>query len=379
VAIVERAFLEGIGFRRAGTRLIAPVTRQKGERALTVLRLVATRDATDLVYELTDLPGDQGAFPTPQRGDRDHVALRVGAHEYGEGGGMSISVRAGKLVRSFTMVPLPEHTTALVLHISGPSIGDWDVPLELEPFPAPGDAAYQPIGATTSAHGVTVTLRGMVETQDATALDLQALHEADKVTVTGLGGLRMRDESTALILRDEFGRTFIERFRNDARDQFPDPTGIGDVAIFDPLPDDASELVLEVPAVCFEDYRPTLDVELPIQDPIETRLGDYPIRLLASRETEVQRGGVLMRAVAIDLDLGTLDDPLCVIKPGGVKVDGKFAGMGFGSHGIRRPSPTPLKTIEIFPGEGPMPPRVTLFAATVRARGPWTIRFNRPR
>jgi hypothetical protein len=253
------------------------------------------------------------------------------------------------------------------------------VPLQLEPFPAPDDAAYHLIGATTKIHGVTVTLRGMVETPDATALDLQALHEAEKVTVTGLGGLRMRDESTALVLSDQLGRTYLEHFRNDARDQLPDPTGIGDAALFDALPDDASDLVLEVPTVCFEDYRPTLDVELPVQGPIETLLGDYPIRLLASRESDVLRGGVLMRAIAIDVDLGTLDDLLCVIKPGGVKIDGKFAGMGFGRHGIYGPSPTPLKTIEIFPGEGPTPPRVTLFAATVRARGPWTLRFNRPR
>ncbi len=252
---------------------------QQGERTLTVLQLIATAESTDLVYEVTHLPSDGSSMPMPGggRGGMDRVWLSDGSDKYGPGGGMSISVRSGKLVRTFTLVPMPEGTARVELHVEGTDIGEWNVPLDLAPFPGPDDARYIEIGASDSRHGVTVSVRGAVDRADLTAFDLFALADSPDMRIWGLGGLHMRDATTALVLRDDKGRSFTERFRQDARDQFPDPSGIADVAIFEGLPDDAEHLTIEVPTVCFDDSRPQLDIDLPLGAPIDARLGDYPI------------------------------------------------------------------------------------------------------
>lgn len=371
-----KAFLPGIGFRRAGVRLAAPASVQRGERTLTVNQLIATTDATDLVYEVTNLPGDVSPAPP---GMMDKVVLDDGSAEHGIGGGMHVSVRAGKLVRGFTMVPLPGGLRRVDLKVSGPSIGDWSVPLDLVPFPSDGEESYASVGASDTRHGITVTVRGMVATREFTALDLTVLANEPKVRVDGLGGLQgMRDATTALTLRDQTGRAYLEHFRQDARDQFPDPSGIADVAIFDALGAEAERLSLEVPVICFDDGGPTANIDLPVAAPITVMVGPYPIRVLQSREVEITRGPHKMKAIALDLDDSVSEGDLRVLKPRQVKVDGQLGGYSYGGQGIYAPSPKSLKLIEIHLN-GPEPPKgVTLVGATVQARGPWRIEFARP-
>jgi hypothetical protein len=380
VAVATKTFLPGIGFRRPGTRLAEPVSVQQGERTLTVLRLIATPESTDLIYEVTHLPNDGASMPMPRgaRAGMDRVWLSAGSGKYGPGGGMSISVRPGKLVRTFTLVPVPEGTTRIDLHVDGADIGEWNVPLELVPFPGDDEARYVEIGASDARHGVTVTVRGMVHGAAFTAFDLFALADSPEIRIWGLGGLHMRDATTALVLRDDKGHSFTERFRQDARDQFPDPSGIADVAIFEGLPDDAEHLTIEVPSVCFDDRRPQLEIDLPVQAPIDARLGDYPIRISGGSPETVTRGGRSVAVVALAVELGRVDDEFCVIHPTMAKADGQISGVGWGSDGIYAPSPEPVKTVEVYyQGEAP-PQRITLSGATVRARGPWRIGFARP-
>jgi hypothetical protein len=370
-----RTFLPGIGFRRAGARLAAPVAVQRGERTLTVLQLVATPEATDLIYEVTHLPGD--ASPAPP-GGMDKVVLNDGSADHGIGGGMHISVRMGKLVRGFTMVPLPAGLRRVELRVSGPSIGEWSVPLELGPFPSDAAERYVSVDASDIRHGITVTVRGIVVSRDMTVLDLMVLADRPTVRVDGLGGLAgMRDASTALVLRDQSGRVYPEHFRQDARDQLPDPTGIADVAIFDALEDGADELVLEVPSICFDDQDPRLDVALPVDSPMSAMLGDYPIRVLASRQIEIARMGQRVRAVALDLGLATPESDVRVLKPWQVLADGRPSGYSYGDQGIHGPAPEPLDLIEIHLGGSEPLKQVTLVGATVQARGPWLIPFRR--
>ena len=381
VASATKAFLRGIGFRRPGVLLPAPVSVTRGERTLTVLRLVATPESTDLMYELTHLPNDESPMPMPgrDRGGIDHVWLTDGTEKYGTGGGMSISVREGKLVRTFSLVPIPAGTPRIDLHVDGPSIGEWNVPLELQEFPGPDDPPYIAIGASDTRHGVSVTVRGMVAGANETAFDLIALADTASKHVLGLGGMHMRDASTAITLRDDIGRSFVERFRQDARDQFPDHTGIADVAIFDALPADAQELSIEVPSVCLQDAGGELDIDLPIAAPIDGRLGDHPIRVNSAKQATVTRGGRSVDVIALDVDLGSVDDELCVIHPMMAKADGEMCGIGWGSHGIYAPSPQPTKTVEVYPRGETLPKRITLSGASIRARGPWRVSFPRPR
>lgn len=361
-------------------RLAEPIAVVQGERTLTVLRLVATPEASDLVYELTHLPGDDHAIAMPgHQAGMDRVWLTDGSATYGAAGSMSLAVRTGKLVRSFTLVPMAEGTTHVELHVDGAAIGEWTVPLDLVPFPGPDEAAYAQIGKSDSRHGITVTVRGMVASERETAFDLITLAEAPDTRVWGLGGLHMRDASTAITLGDDKGRSFTERFRQDARDQFPDPTGIADVAIFDALPQDADQLTIEIPSVCFDDSRPTLDIDLPVVSPIEARFGSYPIRITSANPVTVTRGGRAVTVVALEVELGSVDNELCVIHPTRAMADGKMTGAGWGSHGIYAPSPQPTKTVEVYYTGDTPPRRITLIGATIRARGPWRVSFQRPR
>jgi hypothetical protein len=355
-------------------RLAAPVSLERGDRTLTVLQLISTAEATDLIYEITHLSGDMAPGP----GAMDKVVLYDGTADYGIGGGMNISVRAGKLVRTFTMVPLPAGLHRIELRVSGPSIGAWAVPLELVPFPSAADEECVDVGASDTRHGITVTVRGIVASREVTALDLMVLAERPTVRVEGLGGLSgMRDASSALTLRDQTGRVYSELFRQDARDQFPDPSGIADVALFDPLGDDADELVLEVPTICFDDPDPRLEIDLPVDAPIAGMFGSYPVRVLASREVEIARGAHRGQAVALDLDLTATHDGRRVLKPWQVKVDGKPGGYSFGGRGLYAPAPEPLGLIEVHQVGTEPPKRVTLSGATVQARGPWRVQFLR--
>ena len=367
--------MPGIGFRRAGVRLAEPVELRHRERTLTVLQLVSTPEATDLIYEVTHLPADSSP---PPPGSMDKVALTDGTAEYGIGGGMQLSVRQGKLVRGFTMVPLPAGLRGIELKVSGASIGEWSVPLELVPFPSDATERYVSVGASDTRHGITVTVRGIVAGREMTALDLMVLAERPTVRVDGLGGLGgMRDASTALTLRDQHGRTYAEHFRQDARDQLPDPTGIADVAIFDPLSDDGEDLELEVPSIWFDDPDPRLEIDLPVDAPITASLGPYPIRVRASRQIEIARGPHRVQAIALDLDLAGEQNEARVLKPWQVMTDGEPGGYSFGGRGIHGPAPEPLDLIEVhLKGTAP-PKRVTLVGATVQARGPWRVAFRR--
>ena len=379
MAVATKTFLPGIGFRRAGMRLGEPVSVQRGDRTLTVLRLIATAEATDLVYEVTHLAGDDQVMAMPGRqAGMDRVWLSDGSAKYGVGGSMSTSVRTGKLVHSFVLVPIPEGTTHVELHVDGAAIGEWNVPLELEPFPGPGEPPYVEIAKSDTRHGITVTVRGMIAGPNETAFDLIALADSAETRVWGLGGLHMRDASTAIVLRDSTGRTFTEHFRQDARDQFPDPSGIADVAVFDALPTGTGDLTIEIPSVCFDDSRPALDIDLPVDAPIDARFGNYAIRITSANAVTVKRGGRDVSVVALDVELGSVEDDLCVLYPTRAKADGKMTGAGWGSHGIYGPSPQPTKVVEVYyAGETP-PKRITLNGATIRARGPWRITFARP-
>jgi hypothetical protein len=209
-----------------------------------------------------------------------------------------------------------------------------------------------------------------------TTLDLMVLADRPAVRVEGLGGLSgMRDASSALILRDQTGRLYSEHFRQDARDQFPDPSGIADVALFDPLGDDADELVLEVRTICFDDPDPILEIDLPVDAPIAAMFGTYPVRVLASREVEVARGPHRGRALALDLDLTGTHDGRRVLKPWQVKVDGQPGGYSFGGRGLYAPAPEPPNLIEVHQRAAEPPKRITLSGATVQAHGPWRIPF----
>ena len=357
-----RVFIDKIGFRQPGFRLTGPATvTNAAGRALTVTELVSTPEGSDVIYEI-EWHGEQDFHP---QGDR--VVLHGAATPAAcRPGGMNMAVRQGKLVLTHNL-PFVVGDMPVELEVVG-SEGAWRVPLDLQAYGA--DDGMRELDASATLHGITITARGITTTADATLVELAvASSEAQRrVDIGGLNGLR--NEVTALRLRDALGRTYVEHARQDARDQLADPSG-ADAAAFDPLPADAGDLTLEVPYVSVNDFETSVDISLPVREPTDVTLGGARLRVLQTRDTEMDARSYRGPAIAVDLDPDWHDDRR-VIWPMQAKVDGAAAFVGTGG-GIYAPMPEPLATLTI-PCAAPAEARVlTLRSAYVHLRGPWRI------
>ena len=357
-----RVFIDRIGFRQPGFRLARPATATNAAgRALTVTELVSTPEGSDLIYEI-EWHGEQDFHP-----QSDRVVLHGAATpDACRPGGMNMAVRQGKLVLTHAL-PFVVEDRPVELEVVG-SEGAWRVPLELEAYDA--DEGLRELDAGDTLHGITITARGMTTTPDATLVEL-AVSSAEPGRRLDIGGLNgLRNEVTALRLRDALGRTYVEHARQDARDQLADPSG-ADAAAFDPLPADAGELTLEVPYVSVNDFETSANISLPVREPIDVTLGGTRLRVLQTRETEMDTRTYRGPAIAVDLDPDWHEDRR-VIWPTQAKIDGANAFVGTGG-GIFAPAPEPLATLTI-PCAAPAEARVlTLRSAFVHLRGPWRI------
>lgn len=378
---MQKAFLPEIGFRQAGVRLARPISLERDGRTLTVRQLVCTPKGIDLVYDFTNLPDDERT-PMGQAPDRETVTLLDGPKEHRTSPTQfSMGVRTGKIERSMTLQvdpPLPTDVRGLGLRLDGATVGAWSLFLDLVPFPSGADDEYVGLDASDEREGITLTLRGIALSGETTAVELEASMAAPATRINGVGGLHgLRDGTTALVLRDQTGRTYPERARPDARDQFPGPRWVGAIALFDRLADDARELEIEVPYVCVDESGVQGDVDLPVTTAVDLTVGTYPIRVLSTREADSTAPWNRGPALAVDLDLGGWHGDRRILTLAGVSVDGAQCGCSFG-RGIHGPEPEPVTYIEI-PLKDPLAARrLTLRGATVQVRGPWRIRFDRP-
>ena len=362
---MTRVFLQGIGFREPGLRLTAPVTQRSANgRAVTVTELVSTSDGTDLVYEV-EWHGEQNVHC-----ERDRVVMHGASTDPAcRPGGMGVSVRQGKLVCTRSLPPVETGITHVEVEITGDA-GEWRVPLDLAPFGDDDRQRRRDVGASDTRNDVTITVDSIVLMPDATVIEVRAQSDRPgwRVNIGGLSGLR--DQTTAMRLHDQRGNTYVERARNDARDQFPDRFGRADVAIFDPLPDGAGALLLEVPYVCADDHKTSAEVALPVREPVTVELAGADMNILATREAELP--GSRGPAVGVDLDVSTWYHDRRVIAPLNASLDGQQCGISWG-NGLNGPAPEPAPYI-LVPCAAPAEARaLTLRGAFVQLRGPWRI------
>jgi hypothetical protein len=365
---MTRVFLPGIGFREAGLRLTAPVTQRSANgRAVTVTELVSTPDGTDLIYEV-EWHGEQNLHSAADRvvmhGASTDPACRPG--------GMGVSVRQNKLVCTRSLPPVETGIRHVDIEITG-NAGEWTVPLDLEPFGEDERQRRRNVGTSDTRQDVTITVDSIVLMPDATVVEVRAQSDRPgwRVSIGGLHGLR--DETTAMRLHDQHGRTYVERARKDARDQFPDRFSGADVAIFDPLPDDADALLLEVPYVCADDHTTSAEIALPVGEPVTVELAGADMRILATREAELP--GSRGPAVAVDLDVSTWYHDRRVIAPLNASLDGQQCGISWG-NGLNGPAPESAPYI-LVPCAAPSDARaLTLRGAFVQLRGPWRIQIG---
>jgi hypothetical protein len=362
---MARVFLPGIGFRAPGLRLGAPVTQRSANgRAVTITELVSTPDGADLIYEI-EWHGEQGLHC-----ERDQVVLHGASTDPAcRPGGMGVSVRQGKLVCTRSLPPVETGVKHVEIEITG-NAGEWRVPLDLERFGEDERQRRRDVGTSDTRQDVTITVDSIVLMPEATVVEVRAQSDRPgwRVNIGGLHGLR--DETTAMRLHDQGGHTYVERARKDARDQFPDRFSGADVAIFDPLPDDAGALLLEVPYVCADDHATSAQIALPVREPITVELAGADMRILATREAELP--GSRGPAVAVDLDVSTWYHDRRVIAPLNASLDGQQCGISW-ANGLNAPAPEPAPYI-LVPCAAPAEARaLTLRGAFVQLRGPWRI------
>jgi hypothetical protein len=362
-------YLADVGFRPAGVRLAAPVRAAEGRHTLTLSELIATPQGTDLTYYLAGLIGDEGYTPRQdvvviQSAGDEHV-LAPGDFSFG-----SDPPRLRRRISSTSVIPAWTGPVAIAITITG--VGEFRLAAELRPFGLETDAHRRDVNASARHDGITVTVRGVGAAREETAIEIEVA-VGDGECCAGIGGYRgHRLGPTALLLSDQSGRVYMERWQKPGR--FDHAT----LAVFQPLHPEARELELAVPYVFVEDAAATTEtLALPVTSPVETRLGRYGIRVLAAAvEANPRARNVTAQepALRVDLDLGGWHGDRRVLLPGRPLVDGDFCNVGYRLTGMMDAKrPEPVDRLEIT-GDRALTAKTLGFAhPSIQVRGPWRI------
>jgi hypothetical protein len=370
---MTRVFLPGIGFRQQGVRLVEPVRSEAAGRTLTLRDLIASADGTELVYDLTydDERGDARA--------RESIVIRHGGHEYDLGSGtVAIWSDDGvwrRAIRSEVKFPATAGRVELEVSISG--LGVWNVAGELVAFGQ--DTQSRDLDASDTRDGITVHLHGFSLSKDLTSVEVSASTSAERTFVEGIGAYSTtRMGPTALTLRDQALRLYREQ-PHDPRLDDALPQG-RQFALFEPLPDDARQLALEIPFVYVQECNEEVTFDVPVSTPVTLAYGRYRARVLrtyaAPGTTDVASQPYREPGLGVDIDLGGWQDGRRMLAPRWVLVDGANRGLRY-TNRLDMRAPDPVQQFEI-PMEGAQnAARVKLHGVLVQVHGPWVIRFER--
>ena len=364
-------YLADVGFRNAGVRLAAPVRAAEGRHTLTLGDLIATPEGTDLTYYLTGLTGDEGYTPR-----QDVVAItKAGEERVLTRGAFSFgSDRAVLRRRINSTSAIPPWTGPVAIAIAIAGVGEFRLAAELRPFGPETDAPRRDVNTSATHEGITVTVRGVGVAHEETAVEVEVA-VGDGECCVGIGALAgHRLGPTALSLSDESGRVYMERWQEPGR--FDHTT----LALFQPLHPEAREVELTVPYVFVEEPKSTTEtLALPVTSPVETRLGRYGIRVLATSRVpanpRARSFSYQQPALGVHLDLGEWHGDRRVLIPGGPLVDGDFCNIGYRMPGLDMRRPEPPDRIDITGDRALAAKTLGFRRPTIQVRGPWRIRF----
>jgi hypothetical protein len=291
------------------------------------------------------------------------------------GGGMSMGMHEYGFYRADVVFEaLRPDTRHVTLEVRG-SLGEWDVPIEVAPIEETAVTQAIPLGAEQERRGITVRIASFVGTASSTVLEVEAAAFPPTGAILGIGSEFIRNDDNVFVLVDEHRRRFAEQpSRYLAHGNRGD--GSRTVAEFPRLPADSRQLTLIVPGVIVEETGMTLDLELPITDPLETHFGSYPVRIGSARVSDEVRFGMgeqPKHGLEVKFAPAGWFDGGRVIKPRRMTVDGVTKYFGWG----RRADPEAL-TLTVPLDDGADVRMVTLIDGTVKVRGPWEIPFRRP-
>jgi hypothetical protein len=373
---VATVYLAEVGFRSPGVRLVAPVRTAVEGRTLTLRDLVATADGTELTYDVFGLKGEEGFSPR-----QDVVAIRSGEVERVlERGAFSFraeprfSAGPSSLVRTVRSTStIPHEAGRVEITIAIETVGEFRVAPELRPFGPETEALRTDVDTSVTHEGITVSVRGVGTAREETAIEIEVAVPDDECCV-GIGGLNgSRLGPTAISLRDDGGRMYMERWR--------EPVGYDHetLAIFQPIHPDARHLVLAVPYVIVEEPLKTDAVPLPVTTPVDVSLGRYPIRILGtSIHASAKERAVEDRAprLGVDLDLGGWHGDRRVVLPGRPIVDGVDHGVSYGPRWLDARRPEPVDLLYLSGGRALEARSLAFTRPTIQVRGPWRIGFS---
>jgi hypothetical protein len=378
-------FLPRLGFRSIeGVRLADPVTvTRENDQGLRVMHLVSTDRGTELAFEIRDKEREGVCMigaPDNSWMREMRIALRNDAgaaipHSQRGGGGYSMGMHEYGFYRANSVFEtLAAETRHVTLEVRGP-LGEWDVPLELASIEETAAPRAIPIGAEQERHGITVRISSFVATGSSTILEVEATALPPLGTILGIGSEFVRNDDNVFVLVDEHRRRFVEQPSVDLANAGR-ADGSHTVAEFPQLPPDSRHLTLIVPSVVVEEPGITLELELPVTDPLETHFGSYPVRIGSARVSDEVRFGMgeqPKHGLEVKFAPAGWFDGGRVIRPRRMSVDGVTKYFGWG----RRADPEAL-TLTAPLDDGADARMVTLIDGTVKVRGPWEIRFARP-
>ena len=382
-------FVPNIGFRSTGLRLEHPLRHVYGDRTLTINHLVCTSAMVDISFDVTDVQAlrdlPDGPVRLPLKMDRelamslsrDRISFRIGDRvERMESGPGDTYAIPGGIRRSWVLrPPLPLDHTDIELRFSSAHSGQWSVPVGLAPFAASDEVRRFDVTADDTHEGITIAVRGLALSDQFSALDLSMSVPGD-AECAGIGGLEgMRQGPSALQLRDQTGRTYVEREQ---------PFGVhvassvtGDGAYFEPIAAAAEELELVVPFAYVRHRQMRVDIELPVASPAKVMFGDFPITVLRTAPVPEKPDAPPRHrepALGFDLDLGSWQGDRRVLVPTYVVVDDRTTGYRY-TKMFRMSAPEPVDRLEVPMENAQDARKLTLSGPTVQVRGPWRIRF----
>jgi hypothetical protein len=370
---MTRVFLPGIGFRQRGVRLVKPAHREAAGRTLTLRDLIASPDGTELAYDLSY--ADEGG----EARAHESILIRHGAHEYDFGGGtVAMWPTDGawrRAIRSDVSFPATAGPIEVEVAISG--LGVWRVAGELAAFGQ--DTESRDLDASDTRDGITVHLHTVSLSRESTVVEVSASTSAEDTFVEGIGAYSTtRMGPTALTLRDKALRVYREQLHDPRLDDAL-PQG-RQFAVFEPMPEDARELALEIPYVYIQECKEELTFDVPVTTPATLAYGRYRTRVLrtyaAPGSKDVASLPYREPGLGIDIDLGGWQDARRLLAPRLVYVDGANRGLRYTNRFDTR-NPEPVQQFEI-PMEGAHnAARVKLLGVLVQVHGPWVIKFER--
>jgi hypothetical protein len=372
----ELVFVQGVGFRASSGRVLTtPISADRGEWSVTIERLMAGPDKTELRYALSGPaegePPSIKQHPSPPSWFRDPVTLLDGdgrlvptTPEGAQGGGHEFSysfhTRQQSIRRIVTFEPLAPDSTRVEVVLEGKP-GPWSIPIELSPSTTYGLPARR-LDVSDSHHGAVIAARAVATDESMTAIDVRtALDPTPQPRfMRSLGVKRWdRGDGSQFLLSDDTGLEVGEFAVFD--DSVVSGRELHQILVFPAQSPNAKRAVLTIPELTLAETTGTW-VTLAVPSETDIELGRHRVHASVARG-QSRRGDV----VRVTLDDGGWREGRRVLYAESVRVDGVLRGVS------ARPEPGAAAESEDPSGSAR---EIAIETPVLLLRGPWRLEIS---